>query len=128
MPHITSRRQVESAVIEFAIHSIDEETDTCYICAQTFCVEARCRQAMTHLKCCTQPVCCACVVKMAKQCTCADECDAVIAYCPYCRMISPVMAIDVFLGACTSPCRTCKTRDETENETETETVTPAPVL
>ena len=108
MPRITS----ESAIIELSIHSIDESDETCYICAHRFCTEAQCCRTLTHLKCCTQPICCACTVKIAKRCTCADECAAVIAYCPYCRMISPVLAIDIFLGACVKQCKMCDKADE----------------
>ena len=100
--------------ISFAIRVVDDERRTatviadesCHICRETFCEDDECCRTMTSLKCCTQTICCACATKMAMRCTCTEECSAIIAYCPYCRMVSPLQAIDVFLGH-TKPCRAC---------------------
>ena len=81
--------------------------EACYICAENFCNNADCCRSLTHLTCCTQPICCGCMVKTAKRCTCREDCDQVIAYCPFCRMISPCDALDLFRGACLKPCREC---------------------
>jgi hypothetical protein len=51
---------------------------------------------------------------MAKRCTCAEDCDAVIVFCPFCREICPVGVSDIFLGACTKVCRRCGIQDAKE--------------
>ena len=91
----------------------DEEDDevTCYICANSFCDEEECQRAMTHLGCCTQAICCGCLVKSSKRCTCKEDCDAVISLCPFCREVSAVEALDVFLGH-KPPCKACVRADE----------------
>ena len=90
----------------------DDDDDTCSICASTFCAMEECCRTMTHLACCTQPLCVGCVSRMARACTCCDECDKVVVICPYCREISGVECRDVFLGACKKPCKGCVAGDE----------------
>ena len=89
----------------------DDDDDTCSICASTFCAREECCRTMTHLECCTQPLCAGCVSRMARACTCCDECDKVVVICPYCREISGVGCRDVFLGACKKPCKSCVASD-----------------
>ena len=89
----------------------DDDDQLCSICASTFCARDECCRTMTHLKCCTQPLCAGCVSRMARACTCCDECDKVVVICPYCREISGVECRDVFLGACKKPCKTCVASD-----------------
>ena len=122
------RRQVRSSggatVIELSIpmrrrHLVSSDSDddsddddlTCYICANSFCDSEVCCRALTHLGCCTQAICCGCLLKSCKRCGCKDECDAVISLCPFCREVSPVDALDVFLGT-KPPCAECKAGDE----------------
>jgi hypothetical protein len=83
----------------------------CYICKSEFCDLGECPRSQTNLECCTQPICVGCLAKMAKRCTCAEDCDAVIVFCPFCREICPVGVSDIFLGACTKVCRRCGVRD-----------------
>jgi hypothetical protein len=88
----------------------DDEDLTCYICANTYCGDDECARAMTHLACCTQSICCGCLLKGSKRCTCKDECDAVVSLCPFCREVSPVEALDLFL-ATKAPCTACAKAD-----------------
>ena len=61
---------------------------------------------------------------MAKQCTCSDECRAVIAFCPYCREISPVTPLDLLKGSA-SVCTLCSDSEEpVEDEEETTSAGP----
>ena len=99
--------QYGAAPASSASSSDDAEDSTCYICAEAFCGSDECCRSLTHLTCCTQPICTGCMIKTAKRCTCKDECDQVIAFCPFCRMISPCEALDLFRGACLKPCRRC---------------------
>ena len=89
----------------------DGDELTCYICKSEFCTLSECLRSQTNMDCCTQPICTACMVKMAKRCTCAEDCDSVIAFCPFCREICPVAVSDLFLGACTVLCKRCKAFD-----------------
>ena len=117
-------RNRASAVIELSIpmrivrgnresDAADEEEDavTCYICANAFCSAEECCRAMTHLGCCTQSICCGCLLKSSKRCTCKEDCDAVISLCPFCREVSSVDALDIFLGGKT-PCAACLKAEE----------------
>lgn len=94
-------------------HDDDDGGDDvqCYICKSEFCDLGECPRSQTNLECCTQPICVGCLTKMAKRCTCAEDCDAVIAFCPFCREICPVGVSDIFLGACTKVCRRCGIQD-----------------
>ncbi len=80
--------------------------EQCYICANDFCGEDACGRSLTHLKCCTQTMCCGFLAKLVKRCRCSDDCDAAIALCPFCREVSPVTVLDLFLGH-VAPCRAC---------------------
>lgn len=104
-----------STTIELTIplhsSSADSCGGTCYICANDFCDDDVCCRSLTHLKCCTQAVCCGCLGKMIKRCKCEDECEAVIALCPFCREVSPVDVLDVFLGHVPA-CKVCVTADD----------------
>lgn len=91
--------------------SSGEDEVTCYICANSFCAEEECLRSMTHLGCCTQAICCGCLLKSSKRCTCKEDCDAVISLCPFCREVSPVEALDVFLGQ-KPACKACVRSDE----------------
>lgn len=91
-----------------AASSDDEDSGdlTCYICANTFCDDDECCRSMTHLECCTQSICCGCLLKQTFRCGCKEDCDAVVSLCPFCREVSPVERLDVFLGT-KSPCADC---------------------
>lgn len=84
-----------------------EPAGECSICASRFCPRDECCTSLTHLQCCTQPLCVRCVGKLARACTCSDDCDKVICICPYCREISGVSCRELFLGACKAPCADC---------------------
>ncbi len=108
-----TRSTDSSVTIEFTVRrdATDDtpasaSTESCYICANDFCDDDACGRSLTHLKCCTQTMCCACLAKVVKRCRCADDCDAVIALCPFCREVSPVTSLDVFLGH-VAPCKAC---------------------
>jgi hypothetical protein len=53
-----------------------------------------------------------------------DECPQVIAYCCYCREISPVEALDVFLGNTKKKCDFCR-EEENQQEDDPDWVPPA---
>lgn len=88
-----------------------EDDESCYICANSFCEHEECVRAMTHLGCCTQTICCGCLLKSSKRCTCKEDCDAVISLCPFCREVSAVEALDIFLGQ-KPVCKACVKADE----------------
>jgi hypothetical protein len=90
----------------------DGEDLTCYICANTFCAEDECSRSLTHMGCCTQPICCGCVLRSAKRCRCKEDCDAVVSLCPFCREVSPVDALETFLGSRPVCTRCAKTDDK----------------
>lgn len=124
----TSRRN-NAAVIELSIpmrlvrgggaaEGADAAADeTCYICANSFCEEEECGRALTHLGCCTQAICCGCLLKSSKRCMCKDDCDAVISLCPFCREVSPVEALDIFLGG-KPACAACAKGDAAADATD----------
>lgn len=97
------------ATIEIELPHASHTTDdmTCPICAESFCARETCGRSPTALKCCDQPVCCTCIARVSKRCTCTSNCAAVIAYCPYCREISPVTSLDIFLGVKGGVCKEC---------------------
>lgn len=94
-----------------AEHDEPADDETCYICANSFCAPEECSRTQTHLACCTQAICCGCLLKSSKRCGCKEDCDAVISLCPFCREVSPVEALDVFLGS-RPTCKRCKDSDE----------------
>lgn len=81
----------------------------CHICSMPFCSSCSdsCLRSVTTMACCDQPVCAECLAKVSKRCTCQDDCDKIIAYCPYCREISPVTAADLFAGLRGKCCKAC---------------------
>lgn len=102
-------------IVHRAGHGRDDDHDdnddlTCYICANSFCDEDECCRSMTHMGCCTQAICCTCLLKSSKRCSCKEDCDAVISLCPFCREVSPVDALDMFL-ATKVPCKACTKAD-----------------
>lgn len=97
----------------------EDEDMACYICANSFCEEDECSRSLTHLACCTQSICCGCLVKSCKRCGCKEDCDAVISLCPFCREVSPVDALDMFLGA-KAPCKACVKSDSEPSESSSE--------
>lgn len=128
MPQVSTRSSANSradrsgTVIELSIpmrivnrgrdrEEEEADDDTCYICANSFCAEEECARSMTHLGCCTQTICCGCLLKSSKRCTCKEDCDAVISLCPFCREVSAVEALDIFLGQKVA-CKACLKADE----------------
>jgi hypothetical protein len=96
-----------SLPLSLAGSASSEQPGECSICASRFCPRDECCTSLTHLQCCTQPLCVRCVGKLARACTCSDDCDKVICICPYCREISGVSCRELFLGACKSACADC---------------------
>jgi hypothetical protein len=97
----------------------DAEVETCCICRNTYCCsedDDDCCLAVTTLGCCTQTVCCRCLTKMLLRCTCTDECTAVVAYCAFCRRISPASALDIYRGACLKECSACVKQQRAEQQ------------
>lgn len=103
MPRI--QRSQGAAVIEVSIplslsHRLaDDDDDACFICANAFCAQDSCARGITNLRCCSQVMCCGCALKLARRCKCSEECDAVVAFCPFCREIAPLGALEIFLGS-----------------------------
>ena len=96
-------------VIELSI-PMESDIDECYICANSFCDAERCVRTMTHLECCTQAICCGCLVKLAKPCGCREDCREIIGFCPFCRDISPLSVRDMYFGYM-QPCANCVDND-----------------
>jgi hypothetical protein len=70
-----------------------------------------------QLKCCENPMCCKCACELAKRCTCSDDCEAVIVYCPFCRELSSLDCLDIFLGMnpkIATPCKTCESLEKSD--------------
>lgn len=113
MPRI--QRSHGAAVIEVSIplsvtrggDAESDDDDSCFICAHSFCHAETCLRSATHLRCCSQAICCGCITRLAKRCKCQEECEAVIAFCPFCREMAPLGAIDVFLGT-RDTCKVCE--------------------
>ena len=112
------RQRNVTAVLEFPLPSRisrslgigdddDEAEETCFICAVPFCGRGTCPHTATQMPCCSQGLCCGCAVKVLKRCKCADDCDAVVAFCPFCREVMAVGALDIFLGTRTV-CKECR--------------------
>lgn len=95
--------------IEVPVTTTQEEeyADTCPICHDFFCPTQECGHTAQHLQCCTQFMCCICLLKVSKRCTCASRCTAIIAFCPFCREISPLSPLDIFLGSKAKACKGC---------------------
>lgn len=101
----------DATVIELAIPMLDTGATQCHICTSGFCPSHECEKSATHLGCCTQTICTGCLVKMCKRCRCADDCAMIVAFCPYCREVSPVPSLDIFRGTRT-PCSGCSDSDD----------------
>jgi len=136
MPYRTRSTRAGDSVIELSIPmrlvrgtaadaAVDADDATCYICANAFCGAEECCRSLTHLACCTQSICCGCLLKSSKRCGCKDDCDAVISLCPFCREVSPVEALDVFLGQ-KAACKACVTLDTTAATTAASAVAAVP--
>ena len=103
--------------IEIPLQNIHEQELDCSICRNSFCLERKCGRTLARLECCENPICCRCLYKLASKCTCDRLCDKVISYCPYCRCVSPLRAIDIFLGTPSKrKCSSCDARDAAEND------------
>lgn len=70
----------------------------CQICRERFCSSGKCGRTLVRLTCCTSPICAKCVFKQATRCTCKESCDQVVTWCAFCRSLSPLTTLDVFLG------------------------------
>lgn len=96
-----------TAVLQFELDDDEGERDSaCCICAHAHCVRETCRHTATQMPCCSQGLCCGCLAKVCKRCKCADDCDAVVAFCPFCREVMAVGVLDIFLGSRGS-CKEC---------------------
>jgi hypothetical protein len=108
----------------FSSHSATNDV-TCHICTSSFCKaplrNKMCCRTSTHLKCCTQALCCQCLSKLAKRCTCKTSCPEIIAFCPFCREISPLSKEELYRGS-RELCSSCKndTAEVTSNCASTE--------
>lgn len=111
----------ETTVIELSLspiiqnHHGADPAAACHICASTFCRQGSCCRCSVHLACCTQVLCCKCLVRISKRCHCTPDCVAVIAFCPYCRDISGVNALDLYHGGL-QECSGCREAEKEEEE------------
>lgn len=114
MPRATTRARgarIELTIpIRMASAVATDAGQDCYLCRNEFCDEDVCSRGLTHLQCCTQTMCCGCLAKLVKRCRCVEDCEAVIAMCPFCREVSPVTVLDVFLGHA-GACKGCAAED-----------------
>lgn len=124
----TSRARVSQGAVIFNIADLrlafsgSGDEYSCYICKNAFCASDVCPRTATETRCCGQVVCCECSVKFAKRCRCADNCDVMMASCPYCRETAPIAALDIYLGT-RSVCSDCL-RSEPEEASATHTNLP----
>ena len=106
-----------SAVFSIEVPRGDVEDDDsaveCPLCSNAFCQEELCSRTETGLNCCDQPICCGCLYRQMMRCTCKDECDAIVVICPYCRGLSSVAAMEVFIGS-KPVCSECAKADREE--------------
>lgn len=114
MPGPTVRRR-----IDFNRLVVDEvaEDVTCTICRESLCPSFTCGRSQMQLKCCDGPMCCKCACELAKRCTCDDECENIIVFCPYCRNVSKLDPMDLFLGMNSkikTPCKTCESMENAD--------------
>lgn len=111
MPQV--RRRIEFSI---PMHIMNEDANeiSCTVCRDSFCGNSKCGRSQTHLVCCENPLCCQCVSKLAKRCTCTDECEAIIVFCPFCREIAGLEPLELFLGHTKTPCKSCQTLDKAE--------------
>lgn len=111
-------RRLAAAVGSGSDSDSDDSTDsdfasTCCICSEDFCTDEKCGRTMTHMACCTHPLCCTCLARQAQRCMCTDECTAVVCWCAFCKTVSPVDSLDLFLSNC-KLCKWCRARDAKE--------------
>ena len=117
-------RTLENGRIELSIplamqYSVTESEMSCHICAHPFCPNTACCRAVTNQACCSQPICASCACRLAKACTCRDECCAIITFCPFCREVCPVTSQALFLGLKRpTPCVLCKARETEDGDAE----------
>lgn len=96
---MTTRRARANAVLEVELPTITDDINIeCPICYHGFCSDDKCCRTQTNLECCDGEICCGCLFKLVRRCTCMDDCSQVITFCTYCRGLSPVTALDVLLG------------------------------
>lgn len=115
MPRI--QRNPNAAIIEVSIpvrlsHDAGDldDDDPCFICAHAYCTNDACKHTVTRLRCCSKVVCCGCISKLAMRCTCDDECEKIIAMCPFCRAIARLEALEIFLAS-RPVCKECTVDD-----------------
>lgn len=108
MPRSRNAAVIEASITLNLAHPSGgrDDEEACIICRHMFCSQETCARTATTLHCCTQALCCACAIKVAKRCTCNDDCEEVIAICPFCREIARLSALEVFLGS-RPACRAC---------------------
>lgn len=105
----TSQQAVNRTFIELEIplEITSHHGLSCTVCCNNFCCTQSCPHSMTRVSCCQAPICCKCLLKLAKRCTCTSDCEQVVAHCPFCRGICSLRSLDMFLGYCRKKCRTC---------------------
>jgi hypothetical protein len=113
-------REARRAVIAVEIPIPGQAGLSCTICRADFCPLDQCKKSMTHMNCCETPLCSECISKCAFQCRCDDDCEQVVAYCPYCRSVSAVSALDIFLGLSRKVCVACSHESSEADATSTE--------
>ena len=116
-----------TAVLQFEVDDGEGERDTsCCICAHNFCDRETCDRTATEMPCCSQGLCCGCLAKVCKRCRCADDCDAVVAFCPFCREVIAVEVLAIFLGG-RGTCKECARQSTSEPEQPRPTLSGHPV-
>lgn len=93
--------------------SVQNDIDECPICTMPLCLDETprnvCPRLATTLGCCLQVLCCGCLMKLpVKICACKEDCDAVVAVCPFCRDAVGVSAQELLVGSRTRVCSACK--------------------
>lgn len=81
------------------------DIDRCPICCKKACLAEQCKASIVTTMCCNQAICCECVMVNAMRCKCCCDCQQVIVICPFCRQVTPLSAVALFLAS-----KRCKNR------------------
>ena len=95
----------------------------CAICMHHACTTRECSRSPTKTSCCSQTLCCGCLVKLMRRCKCTATCRESVGICPFCRdTMRTETTLQVFMS--TIPvCPKCQRRS-----TPLTTPTPTPTV
>jgi hypothetical protein len=125
MPNVSNTRRYNSAFVNVRVRTTDDIGSECGICLKEWCEDDACNRTMTQTKCCIQGACSACITKISMICKCEDNCPNVIFICPFCRNLSKVEPVTLFLGT-KRPCKKCRDNDNPPAVVESPEIATSP--